>query len=282
MELNDEIERLVAGRWIAGATIDDAIATARSLNRRGMKAQINYLGELFTDEKEVADTMKVYERLLAAISRHKIMTDISVKPSQLGMLVDKDTLARNYTRIVRLSKQHKVFVWMDMEEDTYTDLEIRLYKTQLASGNTGICLQSYMKRSLKDAASLVRLHGTIRLVKGAYYTTKNRNYLDRPKATENYLRIMTYLFMHAKKFMVGTHDTELIMKALSLNKKYGKDVEYAMLNGINNKYAVNLAKSGENVSIYVPFGRRWIDYSYRRLKEASNLKLVIESLVKGD
>jgi proline dehydrogenase len=39
-----------------------------------------------------------------------------------------------------------------------------------------------------------------------------------------------------------------------------------------------LARKGEKVSIYVPFGERWISYSYRRLKELSNLKLVIRSL----
>ena len=281
MDVGDEIEKAVAGRWIAGATIKDALDVARKLNGHGVGAQINYLGELFTKAKDVADAISTYEKLIQTISKNKIKADVSVKPSQLGMLMGDGLLKENFARIAEAAEHHGVFVWIDMEEDTYTDKEIWLHGTQMGKGNVGICIQSYMRRSLGDVRMLVRKGAAIRLVKGAYYTPRNRNYLDRPKATTNFLKIMGYLFEHSKRFMLATHDVGIIEKARVLNKMYKRDVEFAMLNGINNKYIADLARAGERASIYVPFGSRWLDYSYRRLKERSNLKLIMESILEG-
>ena len=92
---------------------------------------------------------------------------------------------------------------------------------------------------------------------------------------------MNYLFRHSKEFMIATHDTGLIREALLLNRSYRRDVTYAMLNGIRNKYAVGLAKRGNKTAIYLPFGERWLDYAFRRLREEGHLSLLIKSLFEG-
>jgi proline dehydrogenase len=274
MGINDEIEKIVSGRWIAGEYISDVVKLSKELNHKGVKSQINYLGELFTDIRDVRDATNTYAMLIDEISKNKIKAHISIKLSQLGMLIDHNILEDNYASIVRMAKKKGIFVWMDMEEEQFVDKEIELYLAYVKSGNVGICIQSYMKRSIKDVVRIVNKKGVVRLVKGAYYTPKNHVYLDRPAATKNYLKIMNYLFTKANKFMVATHDINLVDAALYANKKYRRDVEYSMLNGINNKYIINLAKAGESTSLYLPFGRKWIDYSFRRLKEIGNIRLI--------
>ena len=157
-----------------------------------------------------------------------------------------------------------------------------LSKSQLrVGGGTGICIQSYLKRSQKDIQMLSKSNAVIRLVKGAYHSDENRSYKSRAETTENYVRLMQYLFMHSNGFAIATHDLDMIAMAKQLNAKYHRNVWYAMLNGIRNKYAIRLARESEQVEVYLPFGSRWICYSYRRLKEASNLSLVIKSLFES-
>ena len=130
-----------------------------------------------------------------------------------------------------------------------------------------------------DVKKIVKNNGYIRLVKGAYKESKNIAFESREKVTENYANIMLYLFLNSKHFVLATHDLNMIKLSESLNKKYKRDVSYAMLNGIRNREAVKLANSGHKMIIYVPYGTEWFKYSYRRLREASNLKLVLRSLL---
>ena len=60
----------------------------------------------------------------------------------------------------------------------------------------------------------------------------------------NYRKIMEYLFDYSPQFMIATHDMELVKDAIALNNRYKKNVSYAMLNGINNSAAKELAVKG--------------------------------------
>ena len=278
-EVSAEIEKLIAGRWIAGAKIDDAIKKSRALNRSKIRTQINYLGELFMEKADVNDAVNTYLKLVNKIDR-STDSDIALKATQLGLLMGKKFAASMYGRVVEQARKKKIFVWLDMEEQEHIDDTIDIYYTQLRNAGVGLCIQSYLKRSENDIRELVGRGAVIRLVKGAHSNPKNRVYLQRPEATRNYAKLMQYLFANSERFMIGTHDDRLIEKARLLNKRYRRIVEYGMLNGIRQSYALKLADAGERVNIYVPFGPRWIDYSYRRLKEASNLKLIVRSLIQ--
>ncbi len=274
-------EKIFAGRWLAGAKIGDAITVSKRFNRYGVGASINYLGEAFKEKQQVDATVRVYLALIREIRRNRINASISVKPSQLGLAIDGKLAARNYSRVTETARKNGVFTWLDMEEHRTVDDTIKLYRSQVRKKMVGICIQSYLKRSIDDIERLVERGAVIRLVKGAYQESPRIAYRARSDTTANYSRIMEYLFRHSQRFMIATHDPKMIGYALELNRSYRREVTYAMLNGIRNKALLRLAAAGNRTSVYIPFGERWLAYTLRRLREESNLALVARSLFEN-
>ena len=280
-DIQNFIEKAFAGRWISGPAIQDAIADSKKFNSKGIKTIINYLGESFTNEYEITETVDTYMRLIRYITENGINADISIKPTQLGLLKDADTLKSNYSKLVAEARKSKIFVWLDMEEADYVDATMQLYLSELDGAGVGICIQSYLKRSEEDIRKILPKGSVIRLVKGAYSSTKNKSFNTREAVTANYSKLMGMLFAQGTEFTLGTHDINMIKEAQALNNEYKRNVTYAMLKGINNKYLQDMSKSGNKVAVYLPFGKRWIAYSYRRLKEAGHIKLILKSLMKS-
>ncbi len=281
MTLNGVAERLMAGRWLAGERIGDAIGVSRRFNSHGISAMINYLGESLAERSAVDCAVKTYARLIREIKRSGIRASISIKPTQLGASIGKGVALRNYASIVGLARSNGIFTWLDMEEHRYVDTTIRLYRSQLKRGAVGICIQAYLRRSASDLESIVRSGGVVRLVKGAYGEPSRLAYATRDETTANYSRLMAYLFRHSPRFMIATHDPAVIAEAQELNRSYRRDVTYAMLNGIRNRELLRLAETGSKAAAYVPFGEQWISYALRRLREEGNLPLLLRSLFES-
>lgn len=272
-------EKIIARRWIAGPSADDAIDVSKKLKNLGIYTQINHLGEWLTDKNDVSRTVSTYLELIKKIKISQVKSDVALKLSQIGLAVDYKLAEENLTKILKYADNSGIFVWIDMEESGLVESTVRLYKAVVKEGNCGVCVQSYLKRSASDLKRIVGFRGIVRLVKGTYSESEKIAYKE-PLRTKNYVKLMKYLFKNSKRFMIATHDTKMLETALDLNRKFKRTVTYAMLLGIRNELAVKLAGNGESVSIYVPFGEKWTGYAYRRLREASNLKLVIKSILK--
>ncbi|MEM3180839.1 MAG: proline dehydrogenase family protein, partial [Candidatus Micrarchaeaceae archaeon] len=242
---NGFFEKLIAGKWIAGPNINDAIKRSMQLNKSNEHAIINFLGEEYTDKANVSETVAEYMRLISAIQRSGVSADISLKPTQLGLRIGYAYAANNYAKIVNEARAKGIFTWLDMESSSTTDSTIKMYKSVLDSkSNVGICLQSYLKRTLSDMRSLVNRHAVIRLVKGAYREYGKRAFQSRQEVNNNYVLLMRYLFKNSSTFTIATHDDTIIAEARELNKSYQRHVTYAFLNGIRTKLARGMAMQG--------------------------------------
>ena len=268
---------MVAGRWIAGADITDAVRSAKRFKNAGIGSIINYLGEDLTHKKDIAFTIDTYLRLIEEIKKEKLHSDISVKPTQLGLLVNRKTFHNNLGTVVNAAKKKGVFVWIDMEDNNVVEDTIDEYMAAAMPKDIGICIQAYLLDSGKQIKRIIKGKGTVRLVKGAY-PLSDHTFKTRGEITRNYEKLMSYLFRKSKKFTIATHDSSLIEKAISLERKYGNEVTYAMLNGVRNRYLKNITERGHKTSVYIPFGEKWVDYSYRRLKEAGHASIILKSL----
>ncbi|MCL5433352.1 MAG: proline dehydrogenase family protein [Candidatus Marsarchaeota archaeon] len=278
--INNILEKLIAGRWIAGSNIDDVLEEAKAINKHNISAILNYLGEDITDENKIAETINVYKDLIDKIYEKRINADISIKPTQIGARINNTFLEKNYLYLIKYANSKNVFVWLDMEDHDVVDSTIKLYKKGLKyTNNIGICIQSNLKRSINDLNHLPR-NSIIRIVKGAYAVDDKIGYNSKAKVNNNYKLLIKYLFENMGRFVVATHDIKMIEYAKSLNKKYKKNVSYAFLKGIMNEYAKELANS-KKVSMYVPFGDQWIQYSYRRMREAGHISLILKSLMRN-
>jgi proline dehydrogenase len=276
--LFESIERIFARKWIAGPTIDDAIKVAKKLNEKNVGVILNYLGEELKEENEITANIENYFELIDEIAEKKLVGDIAVKPTQIGLSLSYEKARENYMKILRYAKVNDVFVWLDMEASNYVEPTIKLYFEGLLVSREGIAIQSYLKRSNKDVEEIVKRNGIIRLVKGAYKEPPEIAYTTWKEKTENYRRIMHYLFENAPEFTIATHDLKLVKEAVELNKQYNKKVTVAMLLGIKNKFIFNLNEGNIKKALYVPYGEKWVDYARRRFREASNIILVLRSL----
>jgi len=279
--LSSLLEKIIAGKWIAGPSINDALKRAEHFNKLGMYTIINYLGEELTSEKEVEDAVEKYISLINEIKSNGLNSSISVKTTQLGLRIGKELAYKNYDKLAESARRSKVFLWLDMEASDTVDETIKAYERQVDKGNVGIAIQAYLRRSAGDIRELVKINGVVRLVKGAYSEKREIAFQRKEEINKNYERLMLYLFKNAREFTLATHDSNMIEKGLELNKKYKREVTYAMLNGIRNEYAKSLAEHGERVAIYIPFGYKWIDYAYRRMRERRHVSLIMRSLISN-
>ena len=279
MSLLERIGIAFAKQWIAGVDERDAINAGKEINLRGEKVILNYLGENFRDKKSVQKSVKIYLNLLRHMKLEKIAGSISIKPSQLGILISDNEFYQNYKMIVAHAKKLGFDVWVDAEEYQYIErthkVVLRILKDYK---NTGVGIQTSLKRSMDDAARIARSGGLVRLVKGAYSEPSSRAYGGREEVRANYIAIMEMLFRRKARFMVATHDDYLIYKAVEAQKKYRRKVAFGMLKGIRGKLAAQLVRQGEDVNIYVPFGDEWMSYSKRRLQEGGHAMLLLRSI----
>jgi len=269
-----------ARQWIAGETLDDAIARARKENKGGIGAIINFLGEHVKERKEAEMNLEENLRILESIERSKVGASLSIKLTQLGIMIEK-TLCSSYVEMIADSAAKKsIFVWVDMENSPYTADTIDIYLGILKKyRNVGIAIQSNLKRSESDVKRIAAEGGIIRLVKGAYSEKNEIAYASRKGVTINFSKLMGYLFYKSPFFAIATHDEQLINEAIEANKAHQKRMEIQMLMGVREELKSELVKKGFTVVDYIPYGKSWFPYTTRRLRERKrNILLILRSL----
>ncbi|MCI2412458.1 proline dehydrogenase family protein [Cuniculiplasma divulgatum] len=279
--LNGFMEKLLAGKWIAGPSVEDAISRGERFRKIGIGAIFNYLGEALTDPKDIEEATGIYLNILDKIEDGDQQFQISIKPTQIGLSVSLDAAKKNLERIVSKANEKKIFTWIDMEESELVDKTIELYRSQISTGNVGLCVQSYLRRTKNDVEELSKEGGIFRLVKGAYTEDEKVAFKTKDEINKNYEDILTFMFENTKMFMVASHDELMIEKAVKLSEEHKKEVWYGMLNGIRNQYLIDLQKRGKKTFSYIPFGQKWIQYSVRRMQEAGHISLLMKSMLHG-
>ncbi|WP_022850081.1 proline dehydrogenase family protein [Limisalsivibrio acetivorans] len=277
--------RLFAQKYVAGKYPEDAFQYTEDLNREGAVGTIDLLGE-FTEEREKArETVDMYKHVLDNIVSRKLGTNISIKPTAFGALVNMDFCTENIREVVKYAYEKKIFVRIDMEDHPYTDFTIDLYLqlNKEMPGSCGTVLQSYMKRTLKDIEYIAENidRANIRLCKGIYNEPEEVAYKDKKKVNENFLDALDLLFKNKAYVGIATHDDYLIDGSYELIKKYGlnkDDYEFQMLLGVRSELRKKLLADGHLLRIYTPFGEDWLPYSIRRLKENP---AIVGSAIKG-
>jgi len=273
----------VAKHWIAGNTVDDALITAKKAYQSGRNVIINKLGEYHTSKKQIAITIKEYQKILNSYRKWKIRGAISVKPTQIGLSISQKECYRNFEKIIQDASRAHVFVWLDMESAEHTDETIEIYHTFFSRyERLGIALQANLKRTENDLNDLLRIGAKIRLVKGAYRENARIAFKSRKEVDGNYLKLMRILFQKSNEFAIASHDEKIIHKAQTLSKKYPRKFEFQFLKGIREEIKPDLIKKKFVVSDYIPYGTNWLAYSVRRIKERKrNILLLGSSLIQS-
>ncbi len=273
----------IAKHWIAGETYQEALERAEQANVNKMLGIVNLLGEEVAAREETAAATTEYLEILKAIEARKIRSCISIKPTQLGLSIDRKLYEDNLNSILSTAKSLGNFVWIDIEGSPYTTDTIDSYlEFRKKFDNVGVAIQAYLKRSEEDVNRILDSKGMIRLVKGAYNESPKIAFKRKNQINENFSKLMRLMFERGEGFAIATHHEKLIEEAAELSKTRHVDFEFEMLMGIRDKKKIELAQRGYRVSEYIPYGKGWWAYSVRRIREhKSNIFLLARSLVSG-
>jgi proline dehydrogenase len=275
-----------ARRFIAGESVEEAVAAVAPLRDRGLLLTLDYLGESVVSAEEADAATREYIRILGAIVQSGVERNVSLKLTQLGLDVDRATAVDNLRRILEPATEHGFFVRIDMENSPYTDVTLQIFETLWQQGhrNIGVVLQSALMRTEKDVERVLALGARVRLVKGAYMEPKSIAYQKKSDVDEAFVRVMKRLLDDGQYPAIATHDPAMIAatKAHAAEKRYGKDrFEFQMLYGVRRDLQAALTREGYRVRVYVPFGEQWFPYFMRRLGERpANVGFVIKGILK--
>ncbi|MDX6559020.1 MAG: proline dehydrogenase [Blastocatellia bacterium] len=275
-------------RFIAGETIDEAVAAIRDLNARGCTASFDHLNESVGSIDETEAEVREYLDVLARIEETGIDSNVSIKLSQFGLEIDPELAYRNARRIVEDAARRGNFVRVDMEGSHVTQSTIDVFKrlrAEFGLNDVGIVVQSYLYRTMDDARDLLKIPARIRLCKGAYNEPAEVAYPDKKDVDDNYVRVMQMLLASGVYHGIATHDPKMIEATIEFAQRegIGKDAfEFQMLYGIRRDLQDQLTRDGYRMRVYVPYGKHWYPYFMRRLAERpANVWFVLKNMLKG-
>ena len=234
-------------------------------------ATVDILGEEIKQKEDALQVVQQYKEVLAAIEKHKLDSNVSIKPTHLGLKIDKEFCYNNILSIVEEAQKYRNFVRIDMEDHTCTSDTLELYsRIRKELPNVGIVVQSYLRRTISDVDKLAEQKANLRLCKGIYVEPRKVVYRDREIINDNFKYCLEKLLSKGCYVGIATHDEKLIWHALSVIDKLkidGEKYEFQMLLGVTEELRDILVKDGHRLRVYVPFGEHWHAYSLRRLKE---------------
>jgi proline dehydrogenase len=287
----------IARRFVAGADSAQAMGVARDLEKAGFKASLYYLGEYVKDPDIVAENGRQKIQVAESLSAAHLQVHVSIDSTQIGYAIDEKAGAqlalRIGARIRDLGRANGAppVLMLNMEDADYVDRILGLRAGLLAAGvPVAQTLQAYLKRSADDLAPIIAAGGHVRLVKGAFADPRPHAYQGKAEIDGNYLALARRMLSADAKAsgfrpVFGTHDDALIAEIRLIAKNGGwqhGQYEFEMLYGVRTELQRHLKGQGEQVRLYLPFGRDWWPYAVRRVGESPrNAALLARAVMSG-
>jgi proline dehydrogenase len=284
---NNGLARRFANRFVAGETIDHALAAVRSLNAQHISATLDLLGESVRNDAEARATAEDCIELLDRIAAEGLDSNVSVKLTAMGQDIADTLCIENITRVLERARMHRSFVRLDMEGSAYTERTLQLFEEHLYPRfpqEVGIVLQSYLRRTAADVANAIDIQCRVRLCKGAYKEPPAIAFPEKRDVDRSFVECMHRLMSSGKYPGLATHDEALIEEA----KRYAREqgiatdrYEFQMLYGVRRDLQEMLVREGYRMRVYVPYGAQWYPYLMRRLAERpANVAFMTGSILK--
>ncbi len=277
--------RRMARRFVAGETLDEAIAVARQCKSAGMLASLDYLGENVSNVEEAQRARDAYLEIFERIAQEELDANVSCKLTHLGLDLSIELCEGLVLSIAETAARHGNFLRIDMEGSAYTQRTVELAKrVRSQNPSVGTVIQSYLYRSETDVKDLLAYGCRIRLCKGAYKEPPEIAYAGKKDVDANYTRLMQFLLSSGFYHGIATHDPRMIAETIryAAAKKLSKeDFEFQMLHGVRTDLQRMLVRDGYRLRIYIPYGADWFPYFMRRLAERpANLGFFLENLLR--
>ena len=284
---NNRLAKRFAQRFVAGETLDEALRAVEPLNKKGITASLDLLGESVHTEREAQAAAREILTMLDCINERRLDSNVSLKLTQMGLDLSEELCVALMHDIVGRARDLRTFIRIDMEGSAYTERTLRLFEDRLHPSygdHVGIVLQSYLYRTLADVERAIAIKARVRLCKGAYNEPPTVAYPEKADVDANYVRCMHKLLSEGNYPGIATHDERIINEAkrhARANDIGPERFEFQMLYGVRRDLQERLVREGWRMRVYVPFGTQWYPYLMRRMAERpSNLAFLTGSVVR--
>ncbi len=281
------IVKVFANKYIAGDKLSDAVNTVRNLNGKKLMATVDVLGEFISDKSEAVKSKDENIAALDAIYENNLDCNLSVKLTMLGLHFDYDFCMSLVSEILEKAKSINTFVRIDMEDSSVTESTIRVFEeSRRRFDNVGIVIQAYLRRSERDVLRLIESGANFRICKGIYIEPEEIAFKNGDEIRQNYMKLLRLMLERKSYAGIATHDEFLIRESVKLINELNlrkDEYEFQMLLGVRENLREEAVSKGHRMRIYVPFGKRWYEYSIRRFKENPNIAgQVLKSIFTGN
>jgi proline dehydrogenase len=284
---HNRIAKSFANRFVAGETLDTAMAAVSRLNARGISVSLDLLGESVHNEAEARAAGDEYVAMLDRIQKEKANANVSIKLTAMGLDISEELCVAIMHKILQRARDYGSFVRIDMESSEYTQRTLDLFEQRLFPAyreNVGIVLQSYLYRTFADVQHANLLKARVRICKGAYKEPETVAYPEKKDVDANYVKCMHEFLLKGNYPGIATHDEAIIKEAkrfVRVNDIPPERYEFQMLYGVRRDLQDRLVREGFRMRVYVPFGTQWYPYLMRRLAERpANVAFLTGNVVK--
>ena len=284
---NNRFAKRLAQRFVAGETLEEAIRAVDPLNKKGITASLDLLGESVHTEREAQAATREILTMLDRINERRVQANVSLKLTQMGLDISEELCVALMHDVVGRARDLRTFIRIDMEDSTYTERTLRLFEDRLHPSygdHVGIVLQSYLYRTLADVERAIAIKARVRLCKGAYKEPATVAYPEKADVDANYVRCKHKLLSEGNYPALATHDDRIIKEATRYVRANGIGAdrfEFQMLYGVRRDLQDRLVRDGWRVRVYVPFGTQWYPYLMRRLAERpSNIAFITGNVIR--
>ena len=282
------IGQRLSRRFVAGTTVDEALAATRAMNQLGLGVSVDNLGENVTNADEARHSAQLYHQLLDRMSEQGLNANVSLKLTHMGLDVDEAMAYETTSGLVQHAARINNFVRVDMEGSAYTQRTLnfvrRLHRQPEYGGHVGAVIQSYLHRSGKDVEQLIAERIRVRLCKGAYQEPPDIAFEKKADVDGNYVKLMKMLLKSGVYHGIATHDENMIRATIEFaqqEKIAPSTFEFQMLYGVRRDLQLKLIKEGWRCRVYIPFGTEWYPYLMRRLAERpANAIFILKNLFR--
>jgi proline dehydrogenase len=282
------IGQRLSRRFVAGTTIEDALAATRATNQLGLSVSVDNLGENVTNADEARHSAQLYHQMLDQMATQKLNANVSMKLTHMGLDVDPTLAFDIATKLVQHAASINNFVRIDMEGSPYTqrtlDFVRKLHSSPENAGKVGAVIQAYLFRSEKDVEQLIADRIRVRLCKGAYKESPEISFEKKEDTDANYVKLMKMLLKSGVYHGIATHDENMIRATIEFAQKEkipASAFEFQMLYGVRRDLQQKLVKEGWACRVYIPFGTEWYPYLMRRLAERpANAIFILKNLFR--
>jgi proline dehydrogenase len=279
------LSRKFTRRFVAGESLDDALAVLANLQREKIWATLDHLGENVTSMEEAAQSRNDYLAALTQLGRASLPATVSIKLTQFGLDFSVDGCYENVRMLALKAQEIASHIEIDMESSEYTDRTLDV-ATRIAAEfpGTRAVIQAYLRRSAADIDRLNGLKMPVRLCKGAYDEPATVAFAGKEEVDANYVALTKMLLDRGTYPAIATHDEKMVAATLQYVRERKIDpsaFEFQMLYGIRRDLQQQIVGQGYRLRLYVPYGTAWYPYFMRRLAERpANVLFLVKNLLK--